>query len=93
MTVEAPPTPAVSVYSRPHCPQCDMTKRVLEREGIPYTAVDVTEDESAYRYNTDTLNYRQAPVVVVDGGTLEHWSGFRPDLIKTNITNPTTQEN
>lgn len=77
--------PAVVVYSKPACVQCDQTKRLLTREGIEYLEVDIVEDEAAFRYVTQTLQYAQAPVVVVDHpGDMgrSSWAGFRPDLIK-----------
>lgn len=68
---------SVTVYSQPACQQCDATYRALERKGIEYTPVDVTQDPEAYAY-VKSLGYLQAPVVVA-GDT--HWSGFRPDMI------------
>ena len=72
----------VTVYSKPDgtCPQCDMTYRVMKSEGISYRKVDITEDADAYSYVTGELGYMQAPVVVTEDS---HWSGFRPDLIKS----------
>ena len=68
----------VTVYSKPSCPQCNMTYRVLDAERIDYEVLDVTQDDEAYQKVKD-LGYLQAPVVVTDK---DHWSGFRPDLIK-----------
>ena len=73
-------TPAqVTVYSKPDCVQCSMTKRALDSKDIAYTEVDVTQNAAALEYISDELGYSQAPVVVVDDHN--HWSGFRPDLI------------
>ena len=83
----------IAVYSKPRCPQCDATKRLLNKMGAPYAKVDVTEDDVAYSF-VKSLGYQQVPVVVVrdrhagagEGGmgdnVVEHWSGFRPDRIK-----------
>lgn len=67
----------VTVYSKPACVQCNATTRALERKGIDYTLVDISEDTDAYDYVTG-LGYRQVPVVVAGES---HWAGFRPDLI------------
>lgn len=56
-----------------------MTMKVLKSEGIKFEKVDVTQDADAYKRVTD-LGYMQAPVVITEDG--DHWSGFRPDLIK-----------
>nr|WP_314314754.1 glutaredoxin family protein [Kocuria rhizophila] len=78
---------AVTVYTKPACPSCDMTKRRLSRAGVVFTEVDVTEDDAARDFITQELHYQAAPVVYVsDGDTAEHWSGYRPDLITTHLT-------
>ncbi|KAB1647319.1 MULTISPECIES: glutaredoxin-like protein NrdH [unclassified Pseudoclavibacter] len=68
---------SVTVYSKPACVQCNATYRALDKRGIDYTVVDITEDAAALA-QVKELGYMQAPVVVTDGG---HWSGFRPDKI------------
>ena len=73
----------VTVYSKPFCPQCMMTKKTLEKYRIPYETVDVTQDKDAYDYVVG-LGYKEAPVVVVDEGT--HWGGFRAERIKELIS-------
>ncbi|MGP9503999.1 glutaredoxin-like protein NrdH [Specibacter sp. AOP5-B1-6] len=70
---------AVTVYSKPACVQCNATYRALERRGISYVIVDVTQVPAALEYITAELGYSQAPVVVASDEN--HWSGFRPDKI------------
>lgn len=74
----------VTVYTKPDCPQCDLTKRTLDRRGLAYDTIDIAapENAAALQWIMEDLGYRQAPVVVLDENN--HWSGFRPDLI-TNI--------
>lgn len=72
----------VTVYSKPRCVQCDMTRKQLERLQIGYTTVDVTDNTTALEFITEDLGYSQAPVVVVDQDPQNHWSGFRPDQLK-----------
>ena len=68
----------ITVYSKPSCVQCDATKRSLNKTGIPYDVVDITQDADALA-QVKSMGYVQAPVVVTDG---DHWSGFRPDKLK-----------
>lgn len=87
----------ITVYSKPRCPQCDATARLLNKMGAPYTKVDVTEDGVAYGF-VKNLGYQQVPVVVVrdrhantgddepGDNIVEHWSGFRPDRAKRAAT-------
>lgn len=80
-------TPAVTVYTKHNCFGCDKTKALLDREHAAYTPVNVEEDAAAYKHVTETLNFRQMPVVVVstpDGD--EVWSGLQPAMIRKHIT-------
>jgi glutaredoxin-like protein NrdH len=54
------------------------TFRALDRAGIKYSVVGITEILRLMRH-TDSGDYLQAPVVVT-GDT--HFSGFRPDRLK-----------
>lgn len=67
----------ITVYTKPACVQCNATYKALDKLGLDYDIVDITEVAEARDY-VMALGYLQAPVVVV--GT-EHWSGFRPDRI------------
>lgn len=75
---------AITVYSKPMCVQCDATKRAMNKAGLAYDVVDVTEDAEALT-RVKALGYAQAPVVVTDA---DHWSGFRPDKIKALSATP-----
>lgn len=68
----------ITVYSKPMCVQCDATKRALDKQGLDYELVDMSVDVDALEY-VKSLGYVQAPVVMAGD---EHWSGYRPDLIK-----------
>ncbi|RJU01998.1 NrdH-redoxin [Arthrobacter frigidicola] len=73
--------PAVTVYSKKPCVQCDATFRSLDKKDVTYTVVDIGTDTTALNY-VRSLGHMQAPVVVVETGTEPvHWSGFNPHLI------------
>lgn len=67
----------VTVFSKPGCMPCTMTKNTLDKLGIAYQTVDVTQDQEGYAKVAD-LGYRQMPVVIAGD---EHWSGFQPAKI------------
>tara|TARA_R100001039_G_C1848816_1_gene108893 strand:- start:1771 stop:1998 length:228 start_codon:yes stop_codon:yes gene_type:complete len=69
----------VIVYTKPSCPACYATKRALDKRGIPYQVIDVTQSPEALSA-VKALGYRAMPVVTVGD---EHWCDFRPDLIET----------
>ena len=65
------------VYTKPSCVQCDMTKRMLDKLGIEYDTVDISENPEALDKLIE-LGYRAAPVVITDN---DSWAGFQPDKI------------
>ncbi|WP_026818324.1 glutaredoxin-like protein NrdH [Arthrobacter castelli] len=67
----------VTVYTKPACVQCNATYRALDKKGITYESVDMSQDADALE-RVRSLGYMQAPVVVTEK---DHWSGFRPDKI------------
>lgn len=67
----------VTVYSKPACVQCVATYKELERKGVEYTVIDLTQDQDAFATVQD-MGYMQVPVVVAGN---DHWAGFRPEKI------------
>jgi glutaredoxin-like protein NrdH len=70
----------ITVYTKPACVQCNAVFRALDKQGISYEKVDISTDRDARDY-VMSLGYLQAPVVYA--GPDNHFSGFRPDRIKT----------
>ncbi|MBB4735128.1 glutaredoxin-like protein NrdH [Micrococcus cohnii] len=67
----------VTVYTKPACVQCNATYRALDKRGIAYKSVDMSQDPEALE-RVRALGYMQAPVVMTES---DSWSGFRPDKI------------
>jgi glutaredoxin-like protein NrdH len=67
----------ITVYSKPPCVQCTATYRALDRLGVDYDIVDISEGAEALD-RVRSLGYMQAPVVIAGE---RHWAGFRPDMI------------
>ena len=70
--------PSITVYTKPACAQCTATFRALDKAGISYQKIDVTQNAEAREY-VMSLGYLAMPVVYVSPG--QHWSGYRPDAI------------
>lgn len=68
---------AITVFSKPACVQCNATVRALDKKGIVYDVVDMSQDMEALE-QVRSMGYMQAPVVMAGD---DHWSGFRPDKI------------
>jgi glutaredoxin-like protein NrdH len=73
----------VTVYTLPHCVQCETTKKMLEKNNVDFNTVDLSQDESAYAM-VKSLGYSSAPVVIAGE---DHWSGFRIEKIKSLTNN------
>ena len=76
----------VTLYSKSGCVQCDLSKKLLQHEGITYREFRVDEDDQALSF-VKGMGYLAAPVIVVgfeDGHPLsgDHWAGFNPEKIK-----------
>ena len=68
-----------TVYTKPSCVQCDMTKRYMDKNGIEYTTVDITQDPDALQMILG-MGFSSAPVVVTEN---DSWAGFQPDKLET----------
>lgn len=67
-----------TVYTKNNCVQCDMTKRLMDKMGIQYDTINISEDADALNKLIE-LGYKAAPVVMTDSG--DSWAGFQPDKI------------
>jgi glutaredoxin-like protein NrdH len=70
------------LYTMPNCQPCRATKRALAQQGIAFEEVDLSVYGDALAL-VRSWGYQSAPVVCV--GPDHHWTGFRPDLIKTLV--------
>ena len=71
----------LTVYSKPNCIQCEMTKMWLNRNKIKYETVDVSEHPE--KLEEIKLNgFQQLPVVTLDKYFENAWSGFNVDRLE-----------
>lgn len=83
----------ITLYTKPRCVQCTATKRSLDKLGLEYTTIDVSQDKEALG-RIIAAGHLSAPVVEIDGEIVDEsdarggpvmvssWGGFRPDLIE-----------
>jgi glutaredoxin-like protein NrdH len=65
---------SVTVYTTPNCIQCNATKKHLERRGIEFNVIDLTQNpDKLEMFLSQGLN--AAPIVVTNNAI---WSGYRP---------------
>lgn len=75
----------ITVYTKPSCMPCRMTKRQSSQSGVPFLERDVSADPAAAQAVRD-LGYAGVPVVTVqmEDGT-DHWHGHKPDSLAAAI--------
>ena len=70
-------TKQVTVYSKADCMQCNFTKKWLKERNIPYTELNIKEDEEAL-LKVKEMGYQAVPVIVTED---DSWYGFQPDKL------------
>lgn len=68
---------AVLVYSKKNCFKCEMAKKLLMNNDVPFVTLDVEEDESAMDYLKE-IGVFALPLVTYSG-TQSY--GFNPDAL------------
>ena len=64
----------ITVFTKEDCSECERTKRILDSQGIKYTAVLITEDSPEYTLIVES-GVRAMPQVY-DHLTGKSWVGF-----------------
>lgn len=73
MSLEQTVSPAIVVYTQPHCASCTQVERYLEERGLDFTVRDVFADSDALEDIT-SRGYMSTPVTRID----DRWiAGFR----------------
>lgn len=72
----------VTVYTKPGCMQCRATTNLMDRNGIKYELVNISNKPGVCE-RLMREGHKNLPVVAVhkDYESIT-WNGFRPDLIK-----------
>jgi len=57
----------VIVYRTQFCPYCVRAKHLLERKGVPFQEVDVTDDPDKRKWLVEATRQRTVPQVFING--------------------------
>lgn len=74
----------LTVYSKPKCMQCEMTKMWLTQNKIPFETVDTEANPEALELLSH-YGWQTLPVVAIDdeiSGNSKSWSGFQIDKLE-----------
>ena len=74
----------VGVYTKPNCPACSQTKRLMKKLNIEFTEAPITDEVLTFAKKRGLL---QAPIVVIyhrveETPNITAWDGFREEKIK-----------
>lgn len=69
---------SITVYTKHHCPQCRMTKRMLNNMHVDFDEINLDDHPEAID-EVKQLGYKAAPVVVTE---TESWSGFEINKLR-----------
>ena len=74
----------ITVYSKPSCMQCEMTKMWLTQNKIPFEAVDIEANPEALELLRH-YGYSSLPVVAIDDELSDEsktWAGFQIEKLE-----------
>lgn len=74
----------ITVYSKPNCMQCEMTKIWLTQNKIPFEVVDIEANPGAFEL-IKHYGYSSLPVVAIDDELSDEsktWSGFQIEKLE-----------
>jgi mycoredoxin len=71
MTTDQPEEKEILLYGTTWCPSVWATRRLFDRQGIPYRWIDIDKDEQASAY-VERVNdgYRSVPTIVFPDGSI-----------------------
>ena len=70
----------ITVYSKPKCVQCEMTKEFLKANNVKFEEVNVFEEEEALEL-IQLHGFKRLPVVTRNNSFDFAFSGFQIDLL------------
>lgn len=74
----------ITVYSKPRCMQCEMTKMWLNQNKIEFENIDIEANPRAFEL-LKHYGYSSLPVVVIDDefdNPNKAWTGFQVDRLE-----------
>lgn len=57
----------VKIFVTNYCPYCRAAEKLFEQKGIPFEAIDVTDDSKTREWLVETTGYKTVPQIFIDG--------------------------
>lgn len=72
----------VRIFTKKFCPGCTKTKELMDKLGIHYQTIDISDDPAAIKA-LRALGYLSVPIILVDNDKgVTGWTGFQPEKIR-----------
>lgn len=72
-----PSPPDIVLYTKRWCAYCTLAKDLLERRGLPYRAIDVSEDAEKRAWLVATTGKKKLPQIFIDGRAIGGFAELR----------------
>ncbi|MDO4264376.1 MAG: glutaredoxin family protein [Deinococcus sp.] len=71
----------ITMYTTSWCPDCMIAKKALTAKGIPFTEVNIEQDENAAERVMQINGGKRSVPTLVHGDVAHSLSGFRPQKL------------
>lgn len=69
----------ITVYTKDNCMQCNMTKKLLTKQGVDFEVINIDHSPEWLEVLKD-LGYKSVPITMVNGEVVA--IGFNPNQLK-----------
>lgn len=80
----------IKIYTTSTCPYCVMAKQYLDKRGVPYTELNVSQNKEALKEMIELTGRRSVPVIACGNDVLVGFSPARLEQIIECAKNQTT---
>jgi len=81
----------ITIYTTTYCGYCRAAKSLLEEQEVPYTEIDVTNDDQKRQWLVEATRQRTVPQIFIGdqpiGGYSDMQELVRKDVFRTMIEN------
>ena len=66
-----------TIYGKPGCHFCTQARTLLRTRNIPFTYIDISQDDAAMKFVKEGLQAKQVPQIMLDNnGIISHVGGY-----------------
>lgn len=81
----------VSIYTTTYCGYCRQAKHLLEAQEVPFTEIDVSQDDAKRQWLAQVTGQRTVPQIFIGEQPIGGYTELS-DLVKTHQLKPMLQD-